>query len=118
MALPPDDQPIQHCFSYDEKPLQAWAWLSAQGKHPAFIIKHENEVESPITVIRERHARRQASSAGSFAFESDNAGSDVRYRNENAHSNVRDSPSVAGIGYAVAVFPYRAEAPDELDVGL
>lgn len=119
------DEPVQHCFSYDEKPLQAWAWLSAKGKHPAFMIKHVDEVKSPIAIIRERHARRQASSAGSLASESDSAGSDVRYRNDNAHSNVQantasvdSSPSVTGAGYAVAVFPYRAEAPDELDVEL
>lgn len=114
-----DDPPIQRCFSYDEKPLQVWTWLRAKGKHPAFMIKHVNEIKSPITVIRERHAERQAS------LRSGGAVSGIGHRNSNAHPDVRDSVtttentvSARGASYAVAIFPYWAEAADELDVNL
>ena len=117
------DSQKQRCISYDEKPLKLWIWLRNTGKHPAFMLKHFDDLQSPISVIRERHARRQAASTGALDFGS--AGSDIRDATVVSGLDVRDG-SIAmgdtlpatGVTYAVAIFPYWAEAPDELDAAL
>lgn len=95
------------------------------GKHPAFILKHIDDVKSPISVIRERHAGRQPTFTDFSVSESDHAGPDLRDSTYSVHSNVRDgtvatrhTSTTMGATYAVAIFPYWAEAPDELDVAL
>jgi len=113
-----DEQQKERCLSYDEKPLRLWIWLRDKGKHPAFVIKHMDEVKSPIALIREKHAHRRASSIGSFYSDSDNAGSDARDIAGTSHSNVPIDLDDTLRTYAVAIFPYWAEAPDELDVRL
>lgn len=116
------DPQKQRCLSYDEKPLQLWIRLRNAGKHPAFVLKHIDDIKSPIAVIRQRQAERQATSTESYASDLDNAGSDVKDATDTAHSNVRGSPipaeSIIGASYAVAIFPYWAVAPDELDIKL
>ncbi|KIM88352.1 hypothetical protein PILCRDRAFT_814250 [Piloderma croceum F 1598] len=119
------DSQKQRCLSYDEKPLRLWIWLRDMGKHPAFMLKHIDDVKSPISVIRERHAGRQPTFTDFSVSGLDHAGADLRDSTYSVHSNVRDSSvatrhtsAIMGATYAVAIFPYWAEAPDELDVAL
>jgi len=120
------DSQKQRCLSYDEKPQRLWIWLRDMGKHPAFMLKQMDDVKSPITVIRERHAGRQSTLTDHLVSESsDHPRSDVRHSPYTADSNVRDSsvarkyaPAINGATYAIAIFPYWAEAPDEMDVTL
>lgn len=98
----------QRCLSYDEKPLQLWILLKNMGKNPAFMVKHFDDIKSPISVIRERHMGRHGA---------DSHIRDSNFRNGSITTGPTTLP-VVGATYAVAIFPYWAEASDELDAAL
>ena len=114
----------QHCHSYDEKPLQLWIWLRNTGRHPAFLLRPFDEIKSPISLVRERrraittttHNNNNTSTLHATTSPS-RPGAGAAHVGHDA-SHPRTSSQSHRTTYAVAVFPYWAEAPDELDAAL
>ncbi|PWN88699.1 hypothetical protein FA10DRAFT_303631 [Acaromyces ingoldii] len=58
------DNPIERCLSYDEKPLLLFQKLKDANQNPVFMLRHQNEVKSPIAIAKAKAAKKQQASAG------------------------------------------------------
>ncbi|KAF7321965.1 hypothetical protein MKEN_00719000 [Mycena kentingensis (nom. inval.)] len=105
-------QRIERCLSYDEKPLLLFQRLKIEGKDPVFMLKHIQDIRSPVSVAKEKNAARKAVVAPPAA---EDAAHDVAALNVPAQSTAKRT-NMAAEGYAVAIYPYMADQTDELDI--
>ncbi|KAJ7585035.1 hypothetical protein C8J56DRAFT_1027479 [Mycena floridula] len=97
----------ERCLSYDEKPMLLFQKLKNASQNPALTVKHIKDIPSPITLGYKKRAMRRAEFGG------------LNPPAMSSSSRLSQTTSDYTIlGYAVAVYPYVAEQPDEFDISV
>ncbi|KAF4564496.1 Adaptor for signal transduction [Pleurotus pulmonarius] len=132
---PPENR-IEHCLSWDGRPLAKFMKLKNAGKDPAFILKRLESLPSPIVIAQKKIAAR--TNAGHDDTESvldirslglgegtmgqlvdSTTSEEALAHGRPRHGHGFCNSTAADIrSYAVAVYPYIAAQGDEFDVAV
>lgn len=136
------DNRTEICLNYDKKPLLAFQKLKDAEKNPIFVLKHVKDIPSPIAAARQRRFTQETPMHQSIRARSrENQVSDLHSVPESATlvggaqrpvdnltsllntiipstSGGGMPPPLAGVSFAISIYPYVAEQEDELNVSV
>ncbi|CAJ0831262.1 13341_t:CDS:2 [Entrophospora sp. SA101] len=113
------DNPVERCLSYDEKPLLLFQKLKEANQNPVFMLKNIKEIKSPVATAEEILNSLKANKSKRRTTQFLNKDNTYEYLNNNNSGNEEDQDEemiVEGDCTAVAIYPYVPELDDELNV--
>ncbi|KAF9003680.1 hypothetical protein BDQ17DRAFT_1355697 [Cyathus striatus] len=92
------------CFAFNEYPLQRFRKLKDEMRNPVFVLKHVDDIPSPVVRARMKGKSRQQPVSGNSC--------------SSREAEARPLHTEDASSFGIAIFPYAAVQNDELDIDL